>query len=124
MNIKRPNVTPPLACVILLVSTLVIQTFSNSLSFYDGLAEGGFIKTILDKIYTYRDICLFLSVCILLFYRALPKDSVLLVLSSVCTVLMTFTIRPENIPYFKVVQTIFILCINVYILKSATVFIE
>lgn len=109
------SATLPLVCVILLISTLVIQTFSNSLSFYDGLAEDPLIKTLLGRVYTIRDICLFSSICILLIYQALPKDSIVLVLLSIVAILFTFVIHPENIPYFQDVQTIFILCLNVYL---------
>ena len=112
---RTTSATLPLVCVILLISTLVIQTFSNSLSFYDGLAEDPLIKTLLGRVYTIRDICLFSSICILLVYQALPKDSIILVLLSIVAIIFTFAIHPENIPYFQDVQTIFILCLNVYL---------
>lgn len=114
-----------LASTILLLSALVIQSFSFSLSFYDGLVDGGVIQIILNYIYTYRDVCLISSLGILLFYRAFPKDSVLLVLFVLLTILFTAAIYPDNIKYFQQVQTQFVLCVDSYlIIRSGLINIE
>lgn len=110
---------------IILLSPLVIQCFSFSLSFYDDLVDGGPIQIFLNYIYAFRDFCLFSSLGILLLYRAFPKDSIILISFVLIILLLSFAVHPENIKYFQQVQTQFILCIDAYlIIRSNLVKIE
>ena len=107
---------------IILLSAVMIQVFAYYLSFYDIVVEGGWIQSVIDLIYKWRDICLFLSLTIVVLKTRLRKDSIALVVALIFIYVVTSFIQPENLQYFEPLKLTFILAVQVYIVMRSRLF--
>ena len=84
---------------------LITQVFSFALSLMDVIySSGTWQQSLVDNIYLVRNLCFFLSILVILIYRRITIDDVLLIIFALFSYCIMRLIFPENLIYFKEIQ--------------------
>lgn len=101
---------------------VLLLTFFNYVILFDIEYDDGIVQTILNNIYTVRDILLYSSILFLCLTRSFTRDSFIVIIGAIILYILTAILSPQNIEYFQEVSTYFILCISVFCVVRSKVF--